>query len=451
MKRVAAGTLLLVGACSWSNSLYQARAASAEALKAEREERPGDAQTAWGRAATKAESAYARGPASAKAAEALWLQGRAQARGGDCVRASVALERSALLRRNTSWREPLLFELARCREALQDRGAVALFEQLASSRDTALRRVAQRRAGDALIRDGQWEEALAMLRNVEEPRVRLNRAIALAALGRDEASLAELRPLLTSSDTTLDYTSVLEMIAARSTARSDELLQLLAAGPLVSPDRESRWLLAAVRGSLRNDPEAADLRLGRLLALPSNLAVRSGALLAADRIVARAVSPADLRLRLDSLSRVADEGLARSRAQELRRIAVPLLAEERATAPGVPRGDLVLFALGEIARDSLAAPQLAAWLFARIERDWPESPYRAKSLLARLPLLPDSGEVLRSRLAALPPNPYLAYLRGQQDAAFVRLEDSLRAYVLERARAASGRKPVSSGDAPDRP
>ena len=65
MKALRALALLLIGACSWSNSLYQARAVSAEALKAEREDRPGDAANAWGRAAFKAESAYVRSPAGA--------------------------------------------------------------------------------------------------------------------------------------------------------------------------------------------------------------------------------------------------------------------------------------------------------------------------------------------------------------------------------------------------
>ena len=449
MKALCAVALLLIGACSWSNSLYQARAVSAEALKAEREDRPGDAANAWGRAAFKAESAYVRSPAGAGAAEALWLQGRALARGRDCVRASAALERSALIERNARWREPLLLELARCRETLQDQGAIALFEQLALSSDTALKRVARRRVADALMRDRRWAEALPLLREFDEPQFRANRAVALAALGQTEEALAEVRPLLASADTALDFAPLVERLATQHSMRTEELLAALSASPSSTPERESRWLLAAVRGALLTDPVAADRRLALLIALPSNVSVRAGELLAADRLVSRAESPSGLLVRLDSLAHFAEEGLTRLRADDLRRTAKSLLEEERATPAGAPRGDLVLFALAVVARDSLVAPVLASWLFARIERDWPQSPYRAKALLARLSLTPDSAASLRGRLLALPPNPYVDYLRGEQAAGFVQLEDSLRAFGLERARAATGRR-TRLGDTPDR-
>lgn len=449
MRALQAVALILIGACSWSNSLYQARAVSAEALKAEREDRPGDADNAWGRAAFKAESAYVRSPAGTRAAEALWLQGRALARGRDCVRASAALERSALIEPNSPWREPLLFELARCREALQDQGAIALFEQLALSRDTTLQRMARRRVADALMRDRRWAEALPLLREFDEPQVRANRAVALVALGQTDEALAEVQPLLASADTALDFAPLVEMLATQRSVRTEELLAALSARPSSTPEQRARWLLSAVRGALLTDPAAVDRRLALLIALPSNAAVRAGQLLAAERMVSRAGSPAGLLVQLDSLTQVAEEGLTRLRADELRRTAASLLEEERSTPAGAPRGDLVLFALAEVARDSLVAPMLASWLFARIERDWPQSPYRAKALLARLPLAPDSAASLRGRLLALPPNPYVEYLRGQQSAGFVQLEDSLRAFGLERARAATGRRTRSS-DAPDR-
>lgn len=436
-----------MSACSWSNSLYQARVASSEALTAEREDKPGDAENAWGRAAVKAESAYVRSPDGRQAAEALWLQGRALSRGRDCVRASAALERSALLRRDAPWRDNLTYALARCRDALQDRGALALYEQLASSRDTALSREAKRRAGEALVREGEWTEALRLLQQLDEPSARLNRAVALAALDRADEALTEVRPVVMLPDTVFDFVPLLEKLAGRNSARTNELLGTLATVASASPERRSRWLLAAARGAVRHDPAAADARLAQLAMLPPGPAVSAGALLAIDRLVALSLSPSDLRLRVDSLARMDTEGLSRLRAGELRRKSVSLLEEEASATPATPRGDLVLFVLAETARDSLAAPQLAGWLFGRIERDWPQSPYVAKSLLARLALFPDSGDALRARLSALASNPYLAYLRGEQDGAFVHLEDSLRTFVLERARAATGRRQVTTGDA----
>lgn len=427
-------------ACSWSNSLYQARVVSAEALRYEREQSPGEAENAWGRAAVKAESAYARSPDGVDGAEALWLGGRAYARSRDCVRASAALEASLLRLPKATWREPLLFELARCRDALQDPGAASLYVQLTMSSDTALRRQARRLAGEALVRNREWEAALHQLQDVEGPQARVSRAVALAALDRTEAAVAEVRPLLATADTTLDFAPLVEIVASQSSARADTLLAALIASPLYTPTLESRWMLAAVQGELHHDPAAADRRLAQLLALPPSPSVRTGQVLAADRMVARAESPNGLVARLDSLAVIADEGLPRLRAAELRRLGDELFKEERATSTGAPRGDLTLFALAEIARDSLNAAALSAWLFARLERDWPQSAYLPKSLLARMPLEPDSVEALQARLMALPPNPYLAYLHGAQDERFIRLEDSMRIFNVERALAATGRR-----------
>lgn len=442
-KRVAA-LLLLAGACTWSNSLYQARATSDEALKAEREDRPGDAENAWGRAAVKAESAVVRSPQGKHAAEALWLQGRALSRGRDCVRASNALERSALLLPMAPWSDQLTLELARCREALLDPGAVALYLRLTQSSDPVLRRLAQRRAGDALVRDGRWEEALTLLQGLDGSQERLHRAVALASLGRLDEAVVEFAPLAATTDSTLDFVPFVGALARAGDPRTDSVIDVLAVTH-ASADRTARLLLAAARGALNRDPAAVDRRLSRLLREPNSATVRSGQLMLVDRVIARSASPADLLLRLDSLKTYAEEGLPFIRAGELRRIGEQLVQDEATAVAGSARGDLLLFSLAETARDSLAATRLADWLFARIERDWPGSAYLSKSLLARMSLRPDSSAALRARLAALPPDPYLAYLRGEQGAGFVRLEDSMLAYTRERAQAASGRRAQSGG------
>lgn len=446
MKATAAIALLLLAGCTWSNSLYQARRNSAEALAFERENRPGDAENSWGVAASKAESAYVRAPSSPKAPEALWLQGRALSRIRNCVTAAPALERSLLLRRDAPWRESLLFELATCRETLADRGALALFEELSSSTDSTIRTIASRRASETLLREGRWVEALALLQRLDDPPSRLRRATALAALDRLDETMTEVGAL-TLADTSLNFVPLLTLLSSRSTPRTDQVLASLTASRLATPERQGRWLLAVAQGSALKDPVASDRYLARLIALPRSQAVNTGALLATDRILARAISPADLRGRLDSLTGFLDEGIARLRAEQLKRSASALLDEEAATKAGSDQGDLVLFVLAETARDSFAAPVLAGWLFGRVERDWPRSPYVAKSLLARLPLLPDSGDALRARLAALPPGPYLAYLRGEQDAGFAHLEDSLRIFLRDRARIASGRRAPAARDA----
>src|ERR1019366_5150292 len=59
VKRVVLVGAALLVACTWSNSLYQARLLSNNALRAEREKQPGQAQRLWGQVIAPAESAYA--------------------------------------------------------------------------------------------------------------------------------------------------------------------------------------------------------------------------------------------------------------------------------------------------------------------------------------------------------------------------------------------------------
>lgn len=452
MRAVLLLLLLCTGSCAWNNSLYQARVESSRAMKAEREERPGDAENAWRMAATKAESAYVRGSTTGdKAAESLWLQGRALARVGDCGHASPALERSALLRRDAPWRELLMFELAHCREVTGDRGAIGLYQGLVNSRDSAMRTLARRRAGDALIREERWSDALEILAGLYGTRESLNRATAFASLGRGMEAIAELRPLVELGDTSTNFAPIVGALAARNTQQADALLATLAQSRGSTAARRANDLLAAIQGGMALDPAATDRRLRELLSLGNGNAVQSGRLLLLDRVIARASTPRDLRTRIDSLPALVEDGLPVIRARELRRIGLALFEEERSTAAGAPLGDLAIFVLAETARDSLSAPHLASWLLARVERDWPGSPYVAKALLARLPLEPDSAASLQQRLGQQPDNPYVAYLRGAQDGRFVQLEDSLRLYLRDRALAATGRRKSGGGNEPPDP
>jgi hypothetical protein len=99
---------------------------------------------------------------------------------------------------------------------------------------------------------------------------------------------------------------------------------------------------------------------------------------------------------------------------------------------GAPEGDMVMFFHATVARDTLQAPALAAWLYGRLERDWPVSPYLPKALLARMPLQPDSLEALRVRLSTHSDSPYLAYLAGREDDRFAELEYTLDFFLAER-------------------
>lgn len=444
MKRlVAAGALVALVGCTWSNSLYQARVASSDALKAEREQRALDAENAWAQVVVKAESAYARRPGGSAGAEALWLKGRALSRRRDCAGANRALEASAMALPRAPWRDQLLRELGECREQLNDPGTTATFSQLAQSTDPALRRYALLHVGMALARQGAWEESLRALEGIETPAARANRAAALVSLGRTADGFAEVTPLLEAHDTLADWPRLAGLFASHDGAVAERFLEALAWAP---KPLQGRALLEAARNATPSDVARSDAWLARALPLTIGEALGDAQILTMERMAARAATPADLAVRLDSIARLGDDGLARLRAVAARRSAGALIAEEKATAAGARAGDLVLFVLAETARDSLHAPRLADWLFARVERDWPASPYIGKALLARIALGGDSTAALQARLGARTDSPYLAYLQGRQDPAYARLEDSLRIFVIDRYRAATGVKRAPAGD-----
>src|SRR6185437_16625910 len=110
---------------------------------------------------------------------------------------------------------------------------------------------------------------------------------------------------------------------------------------------------------------------------------------------------------------------------------------------GVPQGDLRLFLGAEAARDTLAAPALAAGLFRRISDEWPASPYAPKALLAAERLDPSDTEASRAKLDSLyADSPYLAVARGEDPQGYQVLEDSLQAFAAAQAVAGPrGRQP----------
>ena len=433
--RAAVAAVLLIGGCTWSNSLYRARSLAQDANRAEREHRPGEAQTLWGQVEVKAESAYARSPRGSRGAEALWLAGHAAARTNDCARAVREFQGALFTGVNAPWRSEMLLELGQCEEAAGMPTAAAVYAMLAATGDSSQRRLARIREGHVLLAQGSWAAALSVLEPSDSQPVRLDRALALSQLGRDQEALVELTPAIASGDTTVRWSRYLEAFAATSTVAADTLLARLVANVAATPETQSSWWLAASRGAMQFDPAAARRRLLVLSARPRGPAVIEGGSLRMELQLRATASIAALRVTLDSLQRMTlPEGTASAiRVGELERYAGWLVARDDSTRAGVRHGDLAVFALAEFARDSLEAPLLGASLFARIERDWPASPYVAKAALARAALQPDSSEAIIARVRARSDNPFVRAAAGNV-AAQVRvaqLEDSLGRFVRD--------------------
>ncbi len=441
----------LLPACSWSNSLYHARRISDQAIALERNDRPFEATSAWASAAVKADTAYSRNPEGRKGAEALWLRGRARARAGDCPGAIASLDAARNALPNAEWQEPLEFELAGCLDKAADPRARALFIGLQSSTDPEVRQKARIRAGRSHVLAAEWDAALMVLDGIDAPGVRMDRAMALAALGRGTQVWSELDPLLAEPDSTRDWSMVVESFAASDRVVTDSLLSLLQANGSVAGPRLSILLHAAARGAVRGDAEAASRRLQALVSINDPNLSMQGRLMIAERLLRQTSSAATLRAAVDSLEHLTtDDGSTAGRFAVLGRLAEGLRVQHDSLIAGAPQGDMLTFMHGEVARDSLRAPELASYFFSRLERDWPRSPYLAKALLARIALEPDSAEVLRERVLTLIESPYVAYLEGREDERFGDLELALLIFAQNRrARSVAPARPrPTTVDAP---
>jgi hypothetical protein len=437
VKRLALTGLALIAGCAWSNSnsMYQARHLTRDALRAERDKRPGEASQLWGVVVFKAESAYARSPRGARGAEALWLAGNAEAHNNNCGRAASYLERSLFSGPSAPWTEQLLLTLGRCQEANQGPTAASIYGMLlAQATDPGVRRQARLRQGHVLVLQQHWAEGAAALEGDDTLPARLDRAMALAQLGRTDEALAALAPLLAAADTSIRWINYVDIFAARNSAATDQLLSRLFAFPNVTDEQRSAWLLAAVQLAVGFDPGAADRRLNQLASRPRGRAVTEGQMIRMQRRIVGATSIPALRGVLDSLRQggeLPEGSLEATRVAALQRSGQRLVSSNDSTRAGAPAGDLAMFALAEFARDTFASPRLAAWLLARLERDWPQSPYLPKALLARAALEPDSAATLRERVERYAANPYVAAARGDRggQARVAQLEDSLGRYI----------------------
>jgi len=432
--RLAVACIALLGGCAWSNSLYQARHSARDAARAEREARPGEAQAAWTSVVLHADSAYARSPRGKRGAEALWLAGHASVRLNDCARAVPTLEAALFALGNAPWRSQLLLELGQCDEATRSASASSVYAMLiGSTSDPVIQRQARIRQGHVLTLESRWADALAVLDNEDTIPARLDRAMALAQLGRTDRALQDLEPSLAASDTTVRWLNYVEAFAPHGTEATDSLLARLLAFPNAREVQRAEWLFAGARAALTADPAAADRRLRQLALRTPGRWVTEGAMLQVELRITRATSPATVRNVLDSLRRGPElpEGLAAMRLNRLQQGALQVLGPNDSTRAGAAGGDLVMFALAEYARDSLGAPRLAGWFFGRLERDWPASPYVPKALLARSMLEPDSSATFIARVRRQSGSPYLTAAEGDVAGAMrrSRLEDSLGKFI----------------------
>jgi len=447
----------LLGGCVYYNGMYNTKRLAGSARKAERDGRTFEASNLWGQVVTRAESLVARHPDSKYVDEALVLKGVALARLDQCEAAVAPLGRVSLLPADAEVTEEASLALGRCQLQLGDPAVAEItFARAAESEDPVRRREARLLRGRALRMTGRHQEAVAALEGSSDPRAMDERLLALAGAGQRDAALALADSLLATRDTTAGWDTVVAAVGREDPATASALVDRLESRPGTPPTTRARLFLEDGLRLASLDSARAEARLRRAAEVDS--AGDSGELarMRLTRLsLMRATSVSELPPIAKELDqRIEGRGVLAGDAGQLREAVGRILAAADSASAGAVQADLRLFLAAETARDSLAAPGLAASLFRTIVETIPDSPYAPKAILAGQTLDPVWGEsaapLLEARYAG---SPYVAYLQGDEPYGYRELEDSLQRFALSLAGGAPGaRRPVAGPDSlPTRP
>ena len=429
--------LLLLSGCVYYNGMYNANRLARSARKAEREGRTFEATNLWGQVITRAESVSVRHPGSKYAGQAAVLRGVALARLGQCPPAMAPLGHAALLATGSELAEEGALALGRCSLEAGDLSSADLeFNRVIDSRNPARRREARLQHARVLRLVGRYQEALTLLQEAKDPRVREDVFLALAGTGRTAEAFALADTLIAHADSTRSWDDLIVALGRQNPAHASTLVDHLIAARSPAPPVRSRWLLQDADRLALADSARATTRLQQAVQAGSKTVDgRRARLRLTRRSLARIRSVAELRSVSDSLEALS-EGVAveDEEATPLRLAVDRVRAVADSTDSLTPQADLRLFLVAEVARDSLGAPTLAATLFRRIVEQSPTSPYAPKALFAAQQLdsaWADTAQALLVERYA--DSPYLAMLRGEDAPAYRLLEDSLRTFAAAQA------------------
>jgi TolA-binding protein len=433
--------------------MYNTNRLANSARKAEREGRTFAATSLWGQVATKAESVMVRHPKSKYAEQAAILRGLALARLGQCDQALAPLGRIAVAAVSTDLTEDAWLATGRCQVSLGNVAtADAAFAQVIDSKNSWRRREARFQRSRTLRHAQRYEEALKSLEGVPESRALPERLLSLAGDGRVSEAMALADSLVAAGDTTQPWDSLLVSLGQQDAPNGSSLVDRVRRLPGRPAETQARWLLEDGLRLVGSDTARARRRFQEAVKIGGPGAAAGRATLQLVGLDLRRVSqPPALSPLVQSLRNSAARYPAvAAEMTQLAYTAAGVMAVTASLTPGSPQGDLRLFLAAETARDSLLAPRLAEELFQRIVREWPESPYAPKAVLAAQQVNPEWADSARSLLEMRYfTSPYLAMIRSGEDSAYRQLEDSLGAFALANSRA-SGRPPTPRPGVPDR-
>jgi hypothetical protein len=448
----------LLGGCVYYNGMYNTKRLAGSARRAERDGRTFEANNLWGQVITRAESLVARHPDSKYVDEALVLKGVALARLNQCPAAVAPLGRVSLLPADAEVTEEASLALGRCQLELGDPAvAEIMFARVAESEDPVRRREARLLRGRALRMTGRHHDAVAVLEGSSDPRVLDERLLALAGAGQRDAALALSDSMVAKWDSTAVWDTVVVALGREDPATASALVDRLESRPGTAPVTRARLFLEDGLRLVPVDSARAEARLRQAAEVGGGGDPGERARLLLTRLsLTRATSVSDLPPIAKELDqRIELKGPLAAEAGQLRESVTRILAASDSASAGAAQADLRLFLAAETARDSLAAPALAAALFRRIVEATPDSPYAPKAILAGQVLDPVWGEsavpLLEARYAT---SPYVAFLQGAEAYGYRELEDSLQTFALGLgvgARPRESRPAVGPDSLPTRP
>lgn len=434
--RKTVGPLLLLASlagCAYYNGMYNTNRLARQAEKAEREGRTFDAASLWGQAGVRADTMLARHGSSKWADDALLIRGKSYQRLGDCSSAVTALRRVLATSADLSLVEEASFLLGHCYQSLNNADAATdAFARLVNSQDPERRREALYQHGHSLVMGDHFQEALSELERTDHPRAAGERASALAGLGRTAEALRIADSLVAARDTAASWALLLSLVGRTDPVAASELVNRIVTMPHFRPELAGELLLADGRRLVRGHPDRAETQLRASVGAAPNGPSSNTARFEL------------LRLRIERVSSLDSLALAQQEFSDVEQlggsVGIVIGRYDRAAATirdladsvaaGSPGSDMRLFLAGELARDSLELLALARVVFARVARDYPESPYAPKAVLALMvlePTIADSARaVLRERY---PESSYLLAWEGQPAPDFSRLEDSLAIFA----------------------
>ncbi len=448
----------LLGGCVYYNGMYNAKRLAGSARKAERDGRVFEANNLWSQVVIRADSLVTRHPDSKYVDEALVLKGIALARTRQCPAAVAPLGRAFTLPPDAEVVEDATLALGRCQLELGDpKSAEALLARVVETKDKTRRREARMLQGRALRLLGRHEEAVVALEGATDPRAVHERMLALAGAGRRDAVLAMVDSALAKQDTLARWDTVVVAVGLENPVIATAVVDRVVRFKGVAPASRARLFYEDGERLVAVDQARARARLGEAAQVEQGGDASERAGMRLIRLdLSRVAAVADLRPVVAALDeRINSRSPTAGEATQLRETIQRVAGAADSAAAGAARADLHLFLAAESARDTLAAPVLAASLFRSIVDLTPDSPYAPKAILAGQALDSVWGQsalpLLEGRYAA---SPYAALLRGEEPYGYQELEDSLRTFAHSSApgqRRTTPRRPRARNDSlPDR-